>query len=149
MATHSNILAWKIPWTEEPGKLQSIESITAEATMHDIHTRGGKEKEFSPLTKTAFQVYTTGTHPSTFLPKLKNSILNVPTVQAHPTFIPSNPQLYPSTDREMEMQQVSHTWIESWTVKKAEHQIIDALKLWCCRRLLRVPSTTRRSNSQS
>ena len=35
---------------------------------------------------------------------------------------------------------------ESWTVKKAERQRIDALKLWCWRRLLRVPWTTRRSN---
>ena len=35
---------------------------------------------------------------------------------------------------------------ESWTVKKAEHQKIDALELWCWRRLLRVPWTARRSN---
>ena len=35
---------------------------------------------------------------------------------------------------------------ESWTVKKAEHQRIDALEPWCCRRLLRVPWTSRRSN---
>ena len=35
---------------------------------------------------------------------------------------------------------------ESWTIKKAEHQIIDAFELWCCRRLLRVPWTARRSN---
>ena len=35
---------------------------------------------------------------------------------------------------------------ESWTVKKAEHQIIDAFKLWCWRRLLGVPWTARRSN---
>ena len=35
---------------------------------------------------------------------------------------------------------------ESWTVKKAERQRIDALELWCWRRLLRVPWTTRRSN---
>ena len=35
---------------------------------------------------------------------------------------------------------------ESWTVKKAEHQRTDALELWCWRRLLRVPWTTRRSN---
>ena len=35
---------------------------------------------------------------------------------------------------------------ESWTVKKAERQRIDAFKLWCWRRLLRVPWTTRRSN---
>ena len=35
---------------------------------------------------------------------------------------------------------------EIWTVKKAEHQRIDAFELWCWRRLLRVPWTTRRSN---
>ena len=35
---------------------------------------------------------------------------------------------------------------ESWTVKKAEPQRIDAFELWCWRRLLRVPWTTRRSN---
>ena len=35
---------------------------------------------------------------------------------------------------------------ESWTVKKAKHQRIDAFKLWCWRRLLRVPWTGRRSN---
>ena len=33
---------------------------------------------------------------------------------------------------------------ESWTVKKAEHRRIDAFELWCCRRLLRVPLTTKR-----
>ena len=35
---------------------------------------------------------------------------------------------------------------ESWTIRKAEHQRIDAFELWCCRRLLRVPWTARRSN---
>ena len=35
---------------------------------------------------------------------------------------------------------------ESWTVKKSEHQQIDAFELWCWRRLLRVPWTARRSN---
>ena len=35
---------------------------------------------------------------------------------------------------------------ESWTIKKAEHQRIDAFELWCCRRLLRIPWTARRSN---
>ena len=33
-----------------------------------------------------------------------------------------------------------------WTIKKAEHQRIDAFELWCWRRLLRVPWTARRSN---
>ena len=35
---------------------------------------------------------------------------------------------------------------ESWNVRKAEHQKIDAFELWCWRRLLRVPWTARRSN---
>ena len=34
----------------------------------------------------------------------------------------------------------------SWTIKKAEHQRIDAFELWCWRRLLRVPWTARRAN---
>ena len=38
---------------------------------------------------------------------------------------------------------------ESWTVKKAERQRIDAFELWCWRRLLRVPWTARRSNKSS
>ena len=35
---------------------------------------------------------------------------------------------------------------ESWTIKKTEHRKIDAFKLWCWGRLLRVPWTARRSN---
>ena len=35
---------------------------------------------------------------------------------------------------------------ESWTIKKAEYQRIDAFELWCWRRLLRVPWTARKSN---
>ena len=38
---------------------------------------------------------------------------------------------------------------ESWTVKKSEHRRIDAFELWCCRRLLRVPWTARRSNQDT
>ena len=41
---------------------------------------------------------------------------------------------------------VSMYGYESWTIKKAEHQRIDAFELWCWRRLLRVPWTPRRSN---
>ena len=35
MATHSNILAWRIPWTEEPGRLQSTELDMTERVGHD------------------------------------------------------------------------------------------------------------------
>ena len=38
---------------------------------------------------------------------------------------------------------------DSWTIKKAEHQRIDAFELWCWRRLLRVPWTARRSNQSN
>ena len=38
---------------------------------------------------------------------------------------------------------------ESWTIKEAEHRRIDAFDLWCWRRLLRVPWTTRRSNQST
>ena len=38
---------------------------------------------------------------------------------------------------------------ESWTIKKAEHQSIDAFKLWCWRRLLKFPWTARDQTSQS
>ena len=38
---------------------------------------------------------------------------------------------------------------DSWTIKKAEHQRIDAFELWCWRRLLRVPWTTRISNQST
>ena len=44
---------------------------------------------------------------------------------------------------------MSHVWMygcESWTIKKAEHQRINAFELWCWRKLLRVPWTARRSN---
>ena len=38
---------------------------------------------------------------------------------------------------------------ESWTIKKSEHQRIDAFELWCWRRLLRVPCIARRSNQST
>ena len=38
---------------------------------------------------------------------------------------------------------------ECWTIKKAEHQKIDAFELWCWRRLLRIPWTTKRSNQST
>ena len=38
MATHSNILAWRIPWTEEPGELQSMELLSVDMTEQLTHT---------------------------------------------------------------------------------------------------------------
>ena len=90
MATCSSILVWRIPWTEEPGGLQSMGS----------HRVG---------------------HRDITLPT------KVRLVKA---------MVFP----------VVMYGCESWTVKKAERQRIDAFELWCWRRLLRVPWTARRSN---
>jgi len=38
MATHSSILAWRIPWTEEPGRLQSVESPRVGHGLSDFHS---------------------------------------------------------------------------------------------------------------
>ena len=48
MATHSSILAWKIPWTKEPGGLQSMgrkESDTIERRLFHFHCLGTQERE--------------------------------------------------------------------------------------------------------
>ena len=47
--------------------------------------------------------------------------------------------------KDMVFSVVMNGW-ESWTIKKAEHRRIDAFELWCWRRFLRVPWTTRRFN---
>ena len=39
-----------------------------------------------------------------------------------------------------------YVWYENWTIKKAEHWRIDVFKLWCWRRLLKIPWTARKSN---
>ena len=54
-------------------------------------------------------------------------------------------------DNPVRIQYYTQSWekmygYENWTVKKAEHKRIDAFKLWCWRRLLRIPWTARRSN---
>ena len=41
MATHSNILAWRIPWTEKPGGLQSMGHKESDMTKQLTHTYGG------------------------------------------------------------------------------------------------------------
>ena len=99
MATHSNVLAWRIPWTEETGGLQFLGS-----------QRVGHNR-------------VTDTHRHTHI--LRNVEMTL--------LVDAKWLIYNSEH-------------ESWTIKKAEHQRIDAFELWCWRRLLRVPWTVRRSN---
>ena len=46
MATHSNILAWKIPWTEEPGGLQSMELQRVEHDWNNLASIGSLTSEY-------------------------------------------------------------------------------------------------------
>ena len=105
MATHSSVLAWRIPGTGEPGGLLSLGS---HRVRHD----------WSDLAAAADSI-------------LKSRDVILPTevclVKA---------MVFP----------VVMYGCESWSIKKAECQRIDASELWCWRRLLRVPWTARRSN---
>ena len=94
-------LAWKTPWMEEPGRLQSMWSQKA---GHDWVTSDSI---------------------------LKSRDITLPTKVHLVKAIVFPVVMY---------------GCESWTVKKAEHQKIDAFELWCQRRLFRVPWTARRSN---
>ena len=103
MAIHSSILAWRIPWTEEPGGLQSMGSQRV------------RQKESYD-------------QPRQYIKKQRHYFGNkVHLVKA------------------MVLPIVMYG-CENWTIKKAEHWRIDAFKLWCWRRLLKVPWTAKRSN---
>ena len=82
-------------------------------------------------------------------------------LKIHGSFFCVQPQLSPHTSKSLKLKGlkdeggggidrelgIDFLWsCESWTVKKAEHQRIDAFELWCWRRVLRVPWTARRPN---
>ena len=54
MATHSNILAWRIPWTEEPGGLQSMGSQESDMTEHAHTTQQTSLKDISSFCSTTY-----------------------------------------------------------------------------------------------
>ena len=116
MATHSSVLAWKIPGTGEPGGLLSMGS---QRVGHDW----GAELNGTELL---------GRKVMTNIDSiLKSRDITLPT-KVHLV----KAMVFP----------VIMYGCESWTVKKAEHQRMEAFELWCWRRLLRVPWTARRSN---
>ena len=139
MATHSSTLAWKIPWTEEPGRLQSMGSLRVGhdwVTSLSLFSFHALEKEMA-------------THSSILAWRIPGTM--------EPGGLPS-----------MESHRVRHDWATVlilsdlsqcydcpvwtmygctiWTIKKFEHQRIDGFEMWCWRRLLRVPWTARRCN---
>ena len=139
MAPHSSTPAWKIPWMEEPGRLQSMGSLRV---GHDWAT--------------SLSLFTFHFHALEKKMATHSSVLawRIPGTE-EPGGLPS-----------MGSHRIGHNWsdlaaaaavkalvfpvvmygFESWTIKKAEHRRIVAFELWCWRRLLRVPWTARRSN---
>ena len=124
MATQSSTLAWKIPWTEEPGRLQSMGSPRV---GHDWVTS---------LSLFTFTHWRRKWQPTpVFLPG-----------KSHGRGRLVGCCLWDrreSDTTEVTLQQIYGC--ENWTIKKAECRI-DAFELWCWRRFLRVIWTARRSN---
>ena len=131
MAPHSSTFAWKIPWMEEPGRLQSMGSLELDTTewlhfhfsLSCMGERNGNPLQCSCLEnprdgETWWAAVYGVAQSRTLLKQLSSS--------------------------SMVFSVVSYEY-ESWTRKKAECQRIDAFKLWCWRRLLRIPWTEGRS----
>ena len=119
MATHFSILAWRIPQTEEPSGLQS-----------------------TGLPRVRLDLATEPSLPPIEIISLNKVMTNLDSMfKSRDITLPTKVRLV----KAMVFPVVMYG-CESWTVKKAERQRIDAFELWCWRRLLRVPRTARRSN---
>ena len=128
MATHSSVLAWRIPGTGEPGGLPSMVSHRVRHDWSDLAAAAAAAG--------ARNQYLTVFIQDTIFPFIQ-TIYYLPCVFTLPTkFRLVIAMVFP----------VVVYGCESWTIKKAEWCRIDAFELWCWRRLLRVPWTTRRSN---
>ena len=126
MAPHPSILAWKIPWMEEPGRLQSMGSLRV---RHNWATW---------LSNSTFMHWRRKWQPTpVFLPGES---------QGRGSLVGCRLWGRTESDTTEQIHFHFHYGCESWTVKKAEHRRIDAFELWCWRSLLRVPWTARRSN---
>ena len=114
MASHISILAWKTPWTEEPGGLQST---GLQRVRHDWVTKH-----------------------NTYIKCLEMTNLDS-VLKSRDITLPTKVQIVKALVFPVFMYRC-----ESRTIKKAECQRTDAFKLWCWRRILRIPWTARRSN---
>ena len=127
MAPHSSTLAWKIPWTEEPGRLQSMESQESDMTewihFHFSLSHFG-ERTGNPLQCSCLE------NPRDW-GAWWAAVYGLAQSWTRQKWLSSSSSMH---------------GCESWTIKKAEHRRIGAFELWCWRRLLRVPWTARRSN---
>ena len=155
MAAHSSTLAWKMPWTEEPGRLQSMGSLRVGynwATSLSLFTFMHWRRKWQP-TPVFLSGESQGQEPSG-LPSMGSHRVGhdwgnlAAAAAAADSILKSRDITLPTKVclvKAMVFPVVMYG-CESWTVKKAECWRIDSFKLWCWRRLLRVPWTVRRSN---
>ena len=116
MTIHSSILAWKIPWTEEPGRLQSMDS---------------QRVRYDWATSLSFFLLLKGKAMTNIDSLLKSRGITLPTkVHLVKGMVLSS----------------SHVWMWELDYKESWSQRTDSFELWCWRRLWRVPWTARRSN---
>ena len=142
MATHSSIFAWKTLWTEEPVGLQSMRSQKSQTWLSDWPTKnvniiflGSKITADADCSHEIKKCLLLGRKAMTNLDSvLKSRDVTLPTKVKLKTTVTA-----------MVFLAVMYG-CESWIIKKAECQRIDAFDLWRWRRLLRVPWTARRSN---
>ena len=150
MAPHSSTLAWKIPWTEEPGRLQSMGSrrvghdwVTSLSLFTFMHWRRkwqptpvflpGESQGWGSLP--SMGSHGVG-HDWSDLAAAADSIL-----KSRDITLPTKVHLVKAVVFPVVMY-----GCESWAINKVQHRRIDAFELWCWRRLLRIPWTARRSN---
>ena len=157
MAPHSSTLAWKIPWMEEPGGLQSMGSLRVGhdwATSLSLFHFHALEKEMATYSSVlAWRIPGAG-EPSGLMSMGSHRVghdwsdLAAAAAAAADSILKSRDITLPTKVHLVKalVLPVVMYGCESWTIKKAECQRIDAFELWCWRRLLRVPWIARRSN---
>ena len=149
MATHSNILAWEIPWTGEPGRLQLLGSQESDKTLHLYNYIADLECWIAETVSDFFGGGSKITADGDCSHEMKIRLLLGRKVMSNLDSILKSIDISLPTKvclvKAMVFPVVMYG-CESWTMKKAKCRRIDAFELRCWRRLLRVPWTARRSN---
>ena len=123
MITHCSILAWRIPWTEEPDRLQS----------KVLQRVGHRWSNLACMQKLYLFLRWSSADLRVSIAYIRRNIT-----------LPTKVLLVKAVVFPVDMY-----GYESWAIKKAEHQRTDAFELWCWRRLLRVLWTARRANQST
>jgi len=146
MATHSSTLAWKIPWTEEPGRLQSMRVLSQTRLSNftcTFHFHALEKEMATHSSVLAWRIPGTGEPGGLLSMGLHRVGHNWSDLAATDSILKSRDVTLPTNVCLVKamVSPVVMYGCESWTIKKAEHWRLDALELWCWRRLLRVPWT--------